>query len=166
MKVLVFWNEQVETSFQEKQEHICLNVWGIHRKVCAQQVPRRGAQLYKPFKEGKERECRQLGFSETEMRWLCSGKDSSGQGQSSLDSSVLPSAFSKFWELVLSSVCWAWKHTQRFPALRRLRHQDGQELETNMGHRVRPNHNNSNKHYGETEGLKQFVSLLVHLALG
>ena len=43
-----------------------------------------------------------------------------------------------FWELVLSSVCWAWKHTQRIPALRRLRHQDGQELETNMGHRVRP----------------------------
>lgn len=92
--------------------------------------------------------------------------DSSGQGQSSLDSRVLPSAFSEFWESVLSSVRRAWKHTQGISALRSLRHQDGQELETNMGHRVRPNHNNSNKHNGEIEGLKEFVSLLVDLALG
>lgn len=92
--------------------------------------------------------------------------DSSGQGQSSLDPSVLPSAFSEFWELVLSSVRWAQKHTEGIPALRRLRHQDGQEPETNMGDRVRPNHNNSNKHNGEIEGLKGFVSLLVDLVFG
>lgn len=67
---------------------------------------------------------------------------------------------------MLSSVRWARKHAEGIPALRRLRHQDGQEPETNMGDRVRPNHNSSNKHNDEIEGLKGFVSLLVDLALG